>query len=223
MLTNQNSKATNELITEVPEPIQEELDAATVASQEAFLTWRESSILTRQRFLLDLQHLIRENTDRIAKAITEEQGKTIPDAKGDVFRGLQVVENACGVTNLMMGDNLEVSRDMDTYTIREPLGVTAGICPFNFPAMIPLWMFPLAIATGNTMIVKPSERDPGAMMILAELTKEAGLPNGVLNVVHGSVDTVNYLIDNETIKAISFVGSDKGEYNDIENAIGTTV
>ncbi|CAG8519371.1 3355_t:CDS:10 [Paraglomus occultum] len=208
-----HNPATNELVTEVPEPIKEELDAATAASQEAFLTWRESSILTRQRFLLDLQYLIRENMDRLAKAITEEQGKTLDDAKGDVFRGLQVVENACGVTNLLMGDNLEVSRDMDTYTIREPLGVTAGICPFNFPAMIPLWMFPLAIAAGNTMIIKPSERDPGAMMILAELTKKAGLPNGVLNVVHGSVDTVNYLIDNETIKAISFVGSDKaGKY-----------
>jgi malonate-semialdehyde dehydrogenase (acetylating) / methylmalonate-semialdehyde dehydrogenase len=194
----------------VPEPTQAELENATLSSQEAFRNWRKSSIITRQRFLLDLQSLIRQYMDRIANSITEEQGKVLSDARGDVFRGLQVVENACGVTNLLMGDNLEVSRDMDTYTTREPLGVTAGICPFNFPAMIPLWMFPLAIATGNTMIVKPSERDPSAMMILADLAKEAGLPNGVLNVVHGSVDTVDYLLDSEIVKAISFVGSDKG-------------
>ncbi|CAG8480279.1 14631_t:CDS:10 [Dentiscutata erythropus] len=177
------------------------------------LTWRKSSILSRQRILLDLQLLIREHTDKIAKAITEEQGKTFADAKGDVLRGRQVVETACGITNLLMGEQLTVSTDMDTYTIREPLGVTAGICPFNFPAMIPLWMFPLSIAAGNTMILKPSERDPGAALILAQLAKEAGVPNGVLNIVHGSIDTVNFLCDDEHIKAISFVGSDRaGKY-----------
>ncbi|CAG8792659.1 5982_t:CDS:2, partial [Gigaspora rosea] len=177
------------------------------------LTWRKSSILSRQRILLDFQLLIREHTDKIAKSITEEQGKTLADAKGDVLRGRQVVETACGITNLLMGERLAVATDMDTYTIREPLGVTAGICPFNFPAMIPLWMFPLSIAAGNTMIIKPSERDPGAALILAQLAKEAGVPNGVLNVVHGSIDTVNFICDNEHIKAISFVGSDRaGKY-----------
>ncbi|CAG8724023.1 285_t:CDS:2, partial [Cetraspora pellucida] len=175
------------------------------------LTWRKSSVLSRQRILLDLQLLIREHTDKLAKSITEEQGKTFADAKGDVLRGRQVVETACGITNLLMGEQLAVATDMDTFTIREPLGVTAGICPFNFPAMIPLWMFPLSIAAGNTMIIKPSERDPGAAMILAQLVKEAGVPNGVLNIVHGSVDAVNFICDNEHIKAISFVGSDRGD------------
>ncbi|CAB4374847.1 Methylmalonate-semialdehyde dehydrogenase [Rhizophagus irregularis] len=208
-----HNPANNELVTLIPETTPQELNDAAETAAEAFKSWRKSSILTRQRILLDLQLLIRENTDKIAKSITEEQGKTLADAKGDVLRGRQVVEHACGITNLLLGEQLAVSNDMDTYTIREPLGVTAGICPFNFPAMIPLWMFPLSIAAGNTMIIKPSERDPGAMMILAQLAKEAGVPDGVLNVVHGSVETVNFLCDNEHIKAISFVGSDKaGKY-----------
>ncbi|CAI2187154.1 6226_t:CDS:2 [Funneliformis geosporum] len=205
--------ATNELVTHVPETTPQELKDAAESAAEAFKSWRKTSILTRQQILLDLQLLIRKDTDKIAKSITEEQGKTFADAKGDVLRGRQVVENACGITNLLMGEKLAVATDMDTYTMREPLGVTAGICPFNFPAMIPLWMFPLSIAAGNTMIIKPSERDPGAMMILAKLAKKAGVPNGVLTVVHGSVGTVNFLCDNEHIKAISFVGSDKvGKY-----------
>jgi malonate-semialdehyde dehydrogenase (acetylating)/methylmalonate-semialdehyde dehydrogenase len=186
------------------------LKAAAVAAAEAFKTWRRSSVLKRQRVMLDLQLRIRENMSRIADAITMEQGKTLADANGDVLRGLQVVETVCGIPSMLMGEGLTVASDMDTCTVREPLGVTAGICPFNFPAMIPLWMFPVAIAAGNTMIIKPSERDPTAMMILAELAKEAGIPDGVLNVVHGSVDTVNFLCDNEHVKAISFVGSDKG-------------
>ncbi|CAH1764495.1 13335_t:CDS:2, partial [Entrophospora sp. SA101] len=205
--------ATNEIITSVPEATQEELKASVESAAEAFKTWKNSSILTRQRVMLDLQFLIREHTDEIAKSITEEQGKTFSDAKGDVLRGQQIVENACGITNLLLGEILEVSTDMDTFTIREPLGVTAGICPFNFPAMIPLWMFPLSIVCGNTMVIKPSERDPGAMIILAKLAKLAGVPDGVLNVVHGSTDVVNFLCDNKHIKAISFVGSNKaGEY-----------
>eukprot|EP00842_Homolaphlyctis_polyrhiza_P002091 jgi/Hompol1/2883/HPOL_005845-RA len=163
--------------------------------------------------MLDLQALIRNNMDKIAHSITLEQGKTLPDARGDVLRGLQVVESACGIPSSLLGDRLPVARDMDTYTIREPLGVVAGIAPFNFPAMIPLWMFPLAIACGNTCIIKPSERDPGATMILAQLAQEAGVPKGVLNVVHGGVDTVNFICDAPSIKAISFVGSDQaGKY-----------
>jgi len=163
--------------------------------------------------MLDLQLLIRDNMDRIAHSITLEQGKTLADARGDVLRGLQVVESACAIPHMIMGDTLEVATDMDTYTIREPLGVVAGITPFNFPAMIPLWMFPLANVIGNTCVIKPSEKDPGATMILAELAQQAGIPPGVLNVVHGSKDTVNFICDNEHIKAISFVGSDQaGQY-----------
>lgn len=208
-----HNPATGELVTRVPQATPNELKAAADAASIAFKEWRKTSVLTRQRKMLDLQLAIRNNMDRIAENITIEQGKTLADAKGDVLRGLQVVENACSVTSLMLGEILPVSTDMDTYTIREPLGVVGGICPFNFPAMIPLWMFPLAIVTGNTFVIKPSERDPGAMMILAELANEVGIPPGVLNVVHGSVDTVNFICDEPAIKAISFVGSDKaGHY-----------
>ncbi|OZJ05016.1 putative methylmalonate-semialdehyde dehydrogenase [acylating], mitochondrial [Bifiguratus adelaidae] len=200
--------ATQEILTYVPEATPEELTAATDAAAEAFKTWRKSTVLTRQRIMLDLQYLIRKNMDKLAASIVSEQGKTFADAKGDVLRGLQVVEHACSLPTLMMGEKISVSKDMDTYNIREPLGVVGGICPFNFPAMIPLWMFPLAIATGNTCVIKPSEKDPGAMMLLAELAAEAGVPKGVLNIVHGAVDCVNYICDEPRIQAISFVGSD---------------
>ncbi|KAF9951802.1 hypothetical protein BGZ70_000853 [Mortierella alpina] len=191
----------------------EELKYAADSAAEAFKTWKKTSILHRQRKMLDLQLLIRDNMDRIAHSITLEQGKTLADARGDVLRGLQVVESACAIPHMIMGDTLEVATDMDTYTIREPLGVVGGITPFNFPAMIPLWMFPLANVTGNTCVLKPSEKDPGATMILAELAKKAGIPAGVLNIVHGAKDTVNFICDNEHIKAISFVGSDQaGQY-----------
>ncbi|PKI38790.1 hypothetical protein CRG98_040831 [Punica granatum] len=136
------------------------------------------------------------------------KGKTLKDAQGDVFRGLEVVEHACGMATLQMGEYVSnVSSGIDTYSIREPLGVCAGICPFNFPAMIPLWMFPVAVTCGNTFVLKPSEKDPGASIILAELAMEAGLPKGVLNIVHGTTDTVNAICDDENIRAISFVGS----------------
>lgn len=147
-------------------------------------------------------------------SIVEEQGKTVVDAEGDVLRGLQVVEHACGITSLLMGETMpSITRDMDTYSFRMPLGVCAGITPFNFPAMIPLWMFPLATVCGNTFVIKPSERDPGACMILMELLEEAGFPPGVVNVIHGQHDAVNFICDNPLIKAISFVGSDNaGKY-----------
>ncbi|KAG0336332.1 Methylmalonate-semialdehyde dehydrogenase [acylating] mitochondrial [Podila horticola] len=205
--------ATQEIVTLVPEATPEELKHAADSAAEAFKSWKKTSILHRQRKMLDLQLLIRDNMDRIAHSITLEQGKTLADARGDVLRGLQVVESACAIPHLLLGDNLEVATDMDTYTIREPLGVVAGITPFNFPAMIPLWMFPLANVIGNTCILKPSEKDPGATMILAELAQKAGIPAGVLNIVHGAKDTVNFICDNEHIKAISFVGSDQaGHY-----------
>eukprot|EP00158_Paraphelidium_tribonemae_P004802 Partr_v1_DN26976_c1_g1_i2_m7448 putative aldehyde dehydrogenase 6 family, member A1 len=204
-----HNPATQEVVALVPEPTQEELEWALDSSRKASLKWKSSSVLTRQRVMLDLQLLIRQHTDSIAESITREQGKTLPDARGDVFRGLQVVEHACSIPSLSMGEFSEsVAADMDTYTLRQPLGVTAGICPFNFPAMIPLWMFPMAIATGNSSIIKPSERDPGAMMILARLAQEAGVPDGLLNVVHGARDTVNFLCDAPAVRAISFVGGD---------------
>ncbi|TPX32445.1 hypothetical protein SmJEL517_g04458 [Synchytrium microbalum] len=205
--------ATQELVTMVPQATPQELKHAARSAEDAFKTWKKTSVLTRQRVMLNLQALIRDNMDELAKSITTEQGKTFGDAKGDVLRGLQVVENACGIPTMLLGETLPVSSDMDTYTIRQPLGVVGGITPFNFPAMIPLWMFPPAIACGNTVVIKPSERDPGCMMLLAKLAEEAGVPKGVLNVVHGGVDTVNFICDEPAIKAISFVGSDQaGQY-----------
>ncbi len=136
------------------------------------------------------------------------------DARGDVFRGLEVVETTCNMGTVLMGETLgNLSRGLDTYSYRQPLGVTAGICPFNFPAMIPLWMFPVSTVCGNTMIMKPSEKDPGAAMLLAKLAQKAGLPDGVLQIVHGAVDTVNFLCDAPSVRAISFVGGNQaGEH-----------
>lgn len=204
-----HNPATNEVICEVPCATQAELDLASANAAEAFESWKETSPITRQGILFKLQQLIKENQSELAKNITLEQGKTIADAEGDVLRGLQVVEHACGIPTLLQGEVLQgISKDLDTTSYRVPLGVTGGICPFNFPAMIPLWMFPLAIACGNTMVLKPSERDPGAAMMLAQLALDAGVPAGVLNIVHGAVDTVNHMCDDPNIKALSFVGSD---------------
>ncbi|KAK6504069.1 hypothetical protein TWF506_002283 [Arthrobotrys conoides] len=205
--------ATNNLVTRVPQSTDQELKAAVDAAAAAFPAWRATSLLARQQIMFKFVALIRQHWDRLAASITLEQGKTFGDAKGDVLRGLQVAETACGITTQLTGEVLEVSKDMETRSYREPLGVVAAICPFNFPAMIPLWCLPVATVTGNTIILKPSERDPGACMILAELAKEAGFPAGVVNIVHGSAKTVDFIIDEPRIKAISFVGSDKaGQY-----------
>jgi len=199
--------ATQELVCKVPQSTQQEMEAATTSAANAFKTWKEVPVQQRQRIMLNYQKLIRENTEKLARSITVEQGKTLADARGDVFRGLEVVEQTCNVAPLMMGETLEnLANGLDTYSFRQPLGVSAGICPFNFPAMIPLWMFPLATVCGNTFVLKPSERDPGAAMILAELAMQAGLPDGVLNVVHGGVDAVNFICDAPQIRTISFVG-----------------
>ncbi|CAH9125164.1 unnamed protein product [Cuscuta epithymum] len=200
--------ATQEVVSQIPLTTNEEFKSAVSAAKEAFLSWKNTPITTRQRVMLKYQDLIRKNMDKLALNITTEQGKTLKDAQGDVFRGLEVVEHACGMATLQMGEYVcNVSNGVDTYSIREPLGVCAGICPFNFPAMIPLWMFPIAVTSGNTFVLKPSEKDPGASMMLAELAMEAGLPDGVLNIVHGTHDIVNAICDDEDIKAISFVGS----------------
>lgn len=200
--------ATQEVLARVPMCGPAEVDAAVAAAKAAFPAWRATPIAERARVFLRLQALIREHMDMLAATLTREQGKTLADAKGDVFRGLEVVEHACSVGSLQLGEFAEnVAGGVDTYAIRQPLGVCAGITPFNFPAMIPLWMFPMACVTGNTFVLKPSEQDPMTPMLLAELAQRAGLPAGVLNVVHGGVDAVNAICDHPDIKAVSFVGS----------------
>lgn len=200
--------ATQEVIAKVPQTTDDEINQAVAAAKAAFQTWRKTPITTRARIFLKYQALIREHMDELAEILTAEQGKTIADARGDVFRGLEVVEHAAGIANLQIGDFVEnVASGVDTYSIWQPLGVCAGITPFNFPAMIPLWMFPMAIATGNTFILKPSEQDPMVTMRLVELAIEAGVPEGVLNVVHGGKATVDAICDHPDIKAVSFVGS----------------
>ena len=206
--------ATQEVVSYVPQSTPEELKRAEEGAATAFKTWSNVPVQQRQRVFFKLQDLIRQHEEELAVSITTEQGKTIADAKGDIFRGLEVVETSCNTASSMMGETLgNLSNGVDTYSYRQPLGVTAGICPFNFPAMIPLWMFPVATSTGNTMLLKPSEKDPGATMILAKLAQQAGLPDGVLQIIHGAHDTVNFLCDAPSIKAISFVGGNQaGEY-----------
>ncbi|XP_074644267.1 putative methylmalonate-semialdehyde/malonate-semialdehyde dehydrogenase [acylating], mitochondrial [Tubulanus polymorphus] len=209
-----HNPATNEVITRVPKSTQAEMERAVNSCQAAFKEWSNTTILTRQQLMFKLQNLIKENMKELAANITKEQGKTLVDAEGDVQRGLQVVEHCCSIPSLQLGESLSgIAKDMDTISYRVPLGVTAGITPFNFPAMIPLWMFPMALVTGNTMLLKPSERDPGATMILMDLVKQAGFPDGVVNVIHGAHDSVNFICDHPHIQAISFVGSDQaGQY-----------
>lgn len=200
--------ATQQVLARVPFATQAELDEAIACAKAAFKTWKNTPIGARMRIMLKLQHLIREHMQRIAKTLSAEHGKTVPDAEGDIFRGLEVVEHACSIGTLSMGEFAEnVAGGVDTYAIRQPIGVCAGITPFNFPAMIPLWMFPMAIVCGNTFVLKPSEQDPMTPMLLAELAIEAGVPAGVLNIVHGGKAAVDTLCTHPDIAAISFVGS----------------
>ena len=200
--------ATQEVLARVPFATPAEVDAAVASGKEAFKTWKKTPIGARARVFLKYQQLIRENMAELAAILTAEQGKTLPDAEGDVFRGLEVVEHAAAIGNLQLGEIANnVANGVDTYTLLQPLGVCAGITPFNFPAMIPLWMFPMAIVTGNTFVLKPSEQDPMVTMRLCELALQAGVPPGVLNVVHGGEAVVNAICDHADIKAISFVGS----------------
>ncbi|GMM33875.1 hypothetical protein DASC09_012000 [Saccharomycopsis crataegensis] len=217
--------ATNKVIAKVPQSTDQELEDAIATADKTFESFKNVSIIKRQQMLFKYVRLLRENHDRLASVIVLEQGKTFDDAKGDVLRGLQVAEYACSITTELLGTNLEVSTDMETKMIREPIGVVGSICPFNFPAMIPLWTIPLVIATGNTTVVKPSERVPGATMIIAELAKEAGVPPGVINIIHGKHKTVNKIIKDPRIKAVTFVGSNRaGEYiYETANALGKRV
>ncbi|MFP3606848.1 CoA-acylating methylmalonate-semialdehyde dehydrogenase [Paraburkholderia sp. SIMBA_053] len=200
--------ATQEVIGRVPYSTRQEIEAAINAAHTAFQSWKNTSIGARMRIMLKYQDLIRANSLRIAKILSAEQGKTIPDAEGDIFRGLEVVEHAASIGTLQQGEFLEnVAGKVDTYTLRQPIGVCAGITPFNFPAMIPLWMFPMAIVCGNTFVLKPSEQDPLSTMELVKLAIEAGVPSGVLNVVHGGKEVVDALCSHAHVKAVSFVGS----------------
>jgi malonate-semialdehyde dehydrogenase (acetylating) / methylmalonate-semialdehyde dehydrogenase len=202
--------ATQQVLARVPFATEDEINAAVAAAKTAFQTWRFTSIGTRARIFLKYQQLIRENMKELAAILTAEQGKTLADAEGDIFRGLEVVEHAANIGNLQMGELANnVASGVDTYTIQQGLGVCAGITPFNFPAMIPLWMFPMAIACGNTFVLKPSEQNPMVTMKLVELALQAGVPAGVLNVIHGGENAVNAICDHADIKAISFVGSTK--------------
>ncbi|MGZ5165585.1 MAG: aldehyde dehydrogenase family protein, partial [Burkholderiales bacterium] len=200
--------ATGQIVRQVPFCNAEDIAAAVAAAKAAFPGWRDTPPLRRARILMRYRELIDAHRDELAKLITEEHGKTLPDAAGSVQRGLEVVEFATGIPHLMKGEySEEVGTNVDTHSLRQPLGVCAGITPFNFPAMVPLWMYPVAIACGNTFVLKPSEKVPSTAMRLAELFKEAGLPDGVLNVVHGDKAAVDALLMHADVKAISFVGS----------------
>lgn len=184
------------------------INNAIEASRQAFETWSQTSPIKRAEILFKYKYLIEKNIDELAQLITLEHGKTIPDAKGSISRGLEVVAFACNTPDLLKGDYSEqVSTDIASYSLRQPLGVCAGITPFNFPAMVPMWMYPLAIACGNTFILKPSERDPSAPMRLVELLYEAGLPDNVVQVINGDKTTVDALLQHPDIAAISSVGS----------------
>ncbi|PZA07977.1 MULTISPECIES: CoA-acylating methylmalonate-semialdehyde dehydrogenase [unclassified Meiothermus] len=186
----------------------EEVDQAVAVAKGAFKGWRQTPLSRRAEIMFKFRELIDANRRKIAELITLEHGKTLPDALGEVARGLENVEFACGIPNLLKGGFSEqVSRGVDVYQIRQPLGVVAGITPFNFPAMVPMWMFANAIACGNTFVLKPSEKDPSASLYLAELLQQAGLPDGVFNVIQGDKVAVDRLLEHPDVKAISFVGS----------------
>ncbi len=200
--------ATQEVLAVVPFATAAEIEAAVAAAKNAYKTWRNTPLAARARIMLKLQALVREHMSRIAQTLSAEQGKTLADAEGDVFRGLEVVEHACAIGTLQLGEFAEnVAGGVDTYSLRQPIGVCVGISPFNFPAMIPLWMFPMAVVCGNTFVLKPSEQDPLTPMLLAELAQAAGLPPGVLNIVHGGKLAVDTLSSHPDVAAVSFVGS----------------
>ena len=200
--------ANQNVVARVPFATADEVNQAVASAKEAFKTWRKVSLAQRMRIMLKFQALVRANIEELAALITEEHGKTLPDAEGEVARGLEVIEHACSITSLQLGDIAEnAAGGVNVYSLQQPLGVGAGITAFNFPVMLPCFMFPLAIATGNTFVLKPSEQDPTSTMRLVELAHEAGVPAGVLNVVHGGPDVANMICDHPDIKALSFIGS----------------
>ncbi|HEY5972257.1 MAG TPA: CoA-acylating methylmalonate-semialdehyde dehydrogenase [Pseudoxanthomonas sp.] len=200
--------ATGAVSARVPLASANDVKSAVDAAAAAFPAWAETTPLNRARVMFRFKELLERHAGDVAALITSEHGKVLSDARGEVTRGLEVVEFACGIPHLLKGEHsMNVGRDVDSWSEYAPLGVAAGITPFNFPAMVPLWMFPVAIACGNTFVLKPSERDPSASLFMAELLKQAGLPDGVFNVVHGDKDAVDALLDDPRVQAISFVGS----------------
>lgn len=200
--------ATGEAIGTLPLSSTEELDSAVAAAKAAATDWGNMPPLKRAKFMFKFKQLLDEHAEDIAREISREHGKTHDDALGEVARGIEVVDFACGMPSMLKGEfSRNVGPSIDTIADRQPLGVVAGITPFNFPAMVPLWMYPVAIACGNTFILKPSERDPSAVMFIYDLFKKAGFPDGVLNVVHGDKECVDAILKHPDIKAVSFVGS----------------
>jgi len=200
--------ATGELAARVPLAGTAEIDVVVAAARGAAAAWAEMTPLARARVLFQFRDLVNAHLDELAGLVTAEHGKTLADAKGSITRGLEVVEFACGIPHLMKGEFSEsVGSGIDSWSLRQPVGVCAGITPFNFPAMVPMWMFPVALACGNTFILKPSEKDPSTGLRLAELLVEAGLPAGVFNVVNGDAEAVNALLEHRDVDAVSFVGS----------------
>ncbi len=200
--------STGEIIARTPLGGMQDVDKAVQAASKAFIEWKEVPIVERARVMFRFKNLLEANYEELAKCVTREHGKTLPEARASVQRAIEVVEFACGIPSLFFGDSLaNIATNVDCETIRHPLGVCAGIAPFNFPAMVPLWMYPIAITCGNTFVLKPSERVPLSSMMIAELLEKAGAPAGVLNIVHGGKDCVNALLEHPDIKAISFVGS----------------
>jgi malonate-semialdehyde dehydrogenase (acetylating) / methylmalonate-semialdehyde dehydrogenase len=200
--------ATGEVQAEVLLAEPADVDAAVAAAKGASEEWRETSVSRRAKIMLAFRELLNDHVDELARIVSSEHGKVLDDARGEVLRGLEVVEFACGIPQLLKGEySDQVSSTVDAYSFRQPLGVCAGITPFNFPAMVPMWMHPLAIACGNAFVLKPSERDPSASNLVAELYAEAGLPAGVFNVVHGDKVAVDALLDHPDVDAVSFVGS----------------
>ncbi|SDJ22291.1 malonate-semialdehyde dehydrogenase (acetylating) / methylmalonate-semialdehyde dehydrogenase [Alteribacillus bidgolensis] len=200
--------ATGNIIAHVPISSRDDLNQAVLAAKEAYKTWSKTAVPRRARILFRYQQLLIEHWEELAKLITTENGKSYEEAYGEVQRGIECVEFAAGAPTLMMGEQLpDIATGVESGMYRYPIGVIGGITPFNFPMMVPCWMFPLAIACGNTFVLKPSERTPLLANRLAELFQEAGLPNGVLNIVHGAHDVVNGILENKEVKAVSFVGS----------------
>ncbi|MCF6294038.1 MAG: CoA-acylating methylmalonate-semialdehyde dehydrogenase, partial [Robiginitomaculum sp.] len=200
--------ATGEQIGALPLSIDSEIELAIQNAKVAQVAWGETPPAKRARIMFKFLSLLNENIDDLAREISREHGKTHEDALGECARGIEVVEYACGISQMLKGEHSRnVGPQIDTISMRQPLGVVAGITPFNFPAMVPMWMYPMAIAAGNAFILKPSERDPSAAMFCWELFKQAGLPNGIFNIVHGDKSAVDYLLDSLDVKAISFVGS----------------
>ena len=200
--------ATGEQESEVKLGSKKDLDDAVTIAKKAFETWSLKPPIQRARVMFKFKELIEKNSDEITKLIVSEHGKVYEDAKGSLTRGLEIVEFACGIPQVLKGEFSEnVGTNIDSWSIRQPLGVCAGITPFNFPAMVPMWMFPMAIACGNTFILKPSEKDPSCSIRLAELLKEAGLPDGVFNIINGDKEVVDAILINKDIQAVSFVGS----------------